>query len=399
MEALKSSDTPKPGALSGVRSQEGTNVAPRAKGISAMQLTDARARYIATVAQRIPRTPEGHLAAILRTDIIPPDITPVPTQSGGLPALLEEAYVPLNYDEGFPALPNGRPVWFRLEHEPAEMFAAFEVYTDLIDVGPRHIASLLENKELQALLGDSLTLDTLRNAYYMYFWKDRALAHDLFQDAAYRHIRIRRALSTEDKSYQLATKMLNKLETVFDKDDFWEIIENDPALALSYLEKLTRIQRISAGMPAAAPQGEGEGGSTSFEMIMRRVQQDATGGGARGLGSDPGVHGESMGFGGRAPGSMVDESGRLIADNAQFMRGALHDPKTSKMMQEVIIRMTESRGATKQPRWASRVGTERDPNEPDAESGSDINQVPSEFQGLVGRSDGGSNPGDGSSEP
>lgn len=322
---------------------------------------------MAALHNRIPRTPEGHLAAILRTDVISPLL-----ESDMNPQLPEDAYVPLNYDEGFPALPDGRPIWFKLEYESPDAFLAFQAYVDAGDAGPRYLADLLENAELRNLLGDELNLPALRNMYYMYYWKDRSASHDLFQDAAYRHIRIRRSLSTEDKSHVLATKILNKLETIFDGKDFWSIIQNDPALALSYLEKLTKIQRITSGLPAMAPAGSGsEGGttSTSFEMIMRKTLEES---------------GESIGGeGAGGTGSVIDERGRVISTNQEFMRGALRDPKTSKMMQEVVIRMTESLGATKKPRWSGRVDREEEDGDGGDEAPVEQNILPTELQGLV----------------
>lgn len=337
---------PVQGALQSVRNQE------RSGGISVRELTDPRARLAAGMHIKLPRTPGGHLAAMLRMDLLPPEEI---TEASIVP---QDAYTMINHDEGFPALPDGRPLWFKLDCEPEDLFAAFGVYVDLIDSGPRHIAQLLESTELKSLMNGSLTMDTLRNAYYMYYWKDRALAHDMFQDAAYRHIRVRRALSTEDKSHVLASKMLAKLETIFEKSNFWDIIENDPAVALQYLEKLTRIQRISAGLPAAAPGGEVSEEGSSFEMIMRRVQENN---------SPVAEAGSNV---------LIDESGRLVSDNKGFMQGALHDPKTSKMMQEVIIRMTQGAGATKTPRWAARVAKDED-EEVSPQS------VPVEFRGLI----------------
>lgn len=302
-------------------------------------LIDPRAELIAYLHRRMPRTQLGQIAGLLRPDML--DATQKPEDYRDISAFPEEAFVEFTFEEGFPALPDGRPIWFKLDYEPPALFAAFELYVDLIQSGPRHVAQLLESSELQAMLGDDLNLDYLRDAYHMYYWKDRARAHDQFQEAAYRHIRMRRALSTEDSAYIKASKMLQRVERVFESDDFWKQLEYDPKVALDYFKELLKIKRISAGLPASAPQGEDGGQVSTFEMIMRRVQEE-TRANSRNENED-------------SIGTTIDADGRVIPREDTFFRGALGDPQTAKMMQEVIIRMTQQGGATKQPRWAGRV--------------------------------------------
>jgi hypothetical protein len=181
----------------------------------------------------------------------------------------------------------------------------------------------------------------------MYYWKDRARAYDTFQEAAYRHIRTRRALATEDHAYLKSSAYLEKVEGVFENPEFWKQLEYDPKVALDFFKELLKIKRISAGMPAAAPMGE-EGSSSTFEMIMRKVQEETR----SGLALNGGAGDEDGGEGGLT----LDSSGRVInRPGAEFMRAVLESPDSAKSMQEVIIRMTQQNGATKQPRWAGKA--------------------------------------------
>src|SRR6185437_1996462 len=49
--------------------------------------------------------------------------------------VLEMAYTPLEYDQGFPQLPDGRPFWEQMEFEPDDAFTAFQAYVAQGTVG------------------------------------------------------------------------------------------------------------------------------------------------------------------------------------------------------------------------------------------------------------------------
>lgn len=373
-QSLQHPTVPTTQSAQGVRSQ--------GNGVQLHQLTDPRARYIAVMHRYMPRMMDGYPAMFIRADHLPeqikiPDAPALQQLRPGTVQSLPEiqaACVSLGYDDGFPSLPDGRPIWFRMEHEPQELHTAFERYVELGTMGPRYIASLLDDQELSQLPGLNLNVETLRNAYHMYYWKDRATAHDIFQEAAYRHIRTRRALSSEDKSYLLATRMLERLETIFNSKELWDQIQHDPAVALNYLEKLVKIQRVAAGLPATAPQGEeSQAAPTSFEMIMRRVAETVAPGDSPA--SAPGAQQTSI----------IDENGRVVLTNSEFVRGALNDPASARHFQELIIRMAQNGGATKQPRWAGKVAERGDGGSGDGDGdGEDlnVNEIPSEFRNL-----------------
>jgi len=72
--------------------------------------------------------------------------------------LIRLAYVPLDYRENFPTLPNsGQPFWAQLDFEPTEAFKAFEAYLKQgTDEGARRLFALACIPSIQALTGASL---------------------------------------------------------------------------------------------------------------------------------------------------------------------------------------------------------------------------------------------------
>lgn len=293
-----------------------------------------RAHVIRGAARFLPHTQEGLPAGFFRADMIPPEVTAAEAK---LPSTTDAAFVPLNYQEGFPALPDGRPFWHKLDYEPPIAFAAFELYTELAKTGPRHLALLLGSVELQRLYGESLNMALLQELHSLYYWKERSRAYDLYQEAAYRHIRTRRAQSMEDYHYIQSESLLQKVMSALNSAETFEAMKHDPSLLLSAMEKLVKIQRVSVGLPATAPAESlkgGDGATSNFEMILRQVAQRNV---------SPETNSQN---------TTVDEAGRVIPTTDNLLRGALNDPQSAKQLQEIIIRMSTSHGATKQPRWA-----------------------------------------------
>lgn len=311
-----------------------------------------RAQIIARVGRYLPHTQEGLPAGFYRADLIPSEL---PASHANLPAVTDAAFTPLNHQEGFPALPDGRPFWHKLDYESPAAFAAFESYVNLGNDGPRYIAALLQSPELQRLFGTQLDLDYLQELHALYYWKDRAHAYDLFREAAYRHIRMRRAQSMENYHYEQSSTLLKRVFEALSTDETFEAMKHDPKLLLDAMEKLIKVQRVSVGMPANAPAESMKGAEsnpTTFEMLLRQVTQKDT---------STGTNSKS---------TTLDEQGRVIPTTDNLLRGALNDPKTANMLQEVIIRVSTSQGATKKPRWAdtySRDGEEGSDPDPDSD--------------------------------
>lgn len=304
----------------------------------------SRAQIIAGAGRYLPRTEEGIPAGFYRADLVPYELPP---SQAALPSSTEAAFTPLNHQEGFPALPDGRPFWHKLDYESPGAFAAFEVYVNAANSGPRYLAALLHSPELQRLYGDALSLDLLQEMHVLYYWKDRARAFDLFQEAAYRHLRTRRAQKMEDYHFLQSEALLQKVFQALSTEDTFEVMRHEPKLLLEAMDKLIKVQRVSAGLPTTAPGSSVKGSEevpTSFEMVMRQVTQKNV---------DPSTNSNS---------ATVDERGRIVPTTDNLLRGALNDPDSARLLQEVIIRVSRNAGATKKPRWAT------DPDSPDPDA-------------------------------
>lgn len=332
--------------------------APLSTTATSPSSTSTRAMTLAAAARFIPCTAEGLPAGFYRADLVADDL---PAAAARLPSATEAAFVPLNYQEGFPALPDGRPFWNKLDYEPPAAFAAFELYVALAANGPRYVAALLQSPELQRLYGDSLTSPLLQEMHTLYYWKERARAADLYQEATNRHIRTRRAQNMQDYHFTQSDTLLRKVMDQLNTEETFDAMKHDPQVLLSAMEKLVKIQRVSVGLPSAAPlPAATQETPFSFEMVMRQmIQQEAN------LARTEGTNSLN---------TTIDQDGRVVSSTDNLLRGALHSPDTSKLMQELIIKMSIKNGATKQPRWANSVNPDPDPD-------LDSDHVPDETSG------------------
>src|SRR5690606_680790 len=106
---------------------------------------------------------------------------------------LKAAFIPLNFDEGFPTLPDGRPFWEKLEYEPSQYHEAFQAYIQMPQVsnGVRSLNDLAEVMVTNGLLdleGYNYSMFTLKFKVIsqIYLWHLRARAFDLYRIAAHK---------------------------------------------------------------------------------------------------------------------------------------------------------------------------------------------------------------------
>lgn len=205
--------------------------------------------------------------------------TSFPPASGGAPAgmevttnsalqeiygLLDAATVPLSYDEGYPVLPNGQPFWGRLEFESPEAYSAFTTYLNL--GGARQLSSLV-----------AYDIGTLNEYFYQYYWGFRVKAFDLYRVAHHQKLKLERMLSAENKHFEVAGRMLQKIEAYLEST----VLDDDtmtPDKAILILEKLVKIQRVSVGLPANGESKETDGSKRQvapLQVIMQQVSQNS----------------------------------------------------------------------------------------------------------------------------
>lgn len=154
-----------------------------------------------------------------------------------LQSMLDAASVQLIYDEGFPTIPSGTPYWSRLDAEPSLAFEAFFSYLEMGGARQLHLLSAHPIGDLKAW-------------FHIYGWTHRVKAFDLFKIANAQKIRLQRMLSTEDDHYFMAERILKQVDAHIkaNAEDLLGALSLPEAVSI--LEKLVKVQRISAGLLA-----------------------------------------------------------------------------------------------------------------------------------------------------
>lgn len=255
---------------------------------------------------------------------VPVTTNGVPYRIAGFPAKsLASAFVPLHYDEGFPAFDSGQAFWQRLSYEPPDAYLAFERYLQLsfggeandtnaaAASGTRALSSLVLLMQPQLSDEQLLSLTNKYQEYYhVYYWGLRARAYDLFRVTQYRQQQEIRALETQDDHYIQSRKLRSRLTEYMDsEEDFWDLMT--PKVAIDMFKQLTTLERISAGVPAAGPAVDSDARGQTFEVAFRTTAQKHAG--------------ESL------RGDILNEDG-VVLDKA------LEDPATIEILQELIIK-------------------------------------------------------------
>ena len=255
--------------------------------------------------------------------VLPLETEPQTYRIAGFPAKsLKGAFVPLQFDEGFPAFNDGNPFWARLEFEPLEAFEAFQKYTQMQQgtaasetdedydgseaSGLRSISSLVSvlhpNGEVLVLL------DMYQTYYHLYYWGLRAHAYDLFRVAQHHKSQELRAVESQDEHYIMARRLRHKLMKYFDnEEDFWDLMT--PKVGIDMLKTLIGLERISAGLPAAGPSTAERETGKPFEVILKSVAN----------------------VGRLTASATINEEGEVLDK-------ALKDPAATEVLQELIIR-------------------------------------------------------------
>lgn len=330
-----------------------------------------RARMIKRASERIPVTAEDLPIGFYRCDLLPfeqPSFEEqMPTEGISDEELLAQAqlrevqslsaaFTELIYDQGFPTLASGEPFWHKLDFEPGLAYAAFQIYLDMDETGARDLSEIARNTELINILTQqrdgeapphSQVLSIITEYSILYYWRHRSRAHDLFKEAAYRHQRIKRAMSAEDYHYRLSEKLLKQVETYLGTEDFAKGLT--PKTAMEALTRLVAIQRVSVGLPAAGPLPSKEAPeSTQFEMILRQLgMQNVTSG--RGQGTTG--------------------SNRM---KSKALENILEDPANARQMQELIIRVTTQNFDPVDPNLRDNGPPRRHREQPSAENIQDV---------------------------
>lgn len=241
------------------------------------------------------------------------------------PHLLEVAYLPLSYAEGFPTLGGGTPLWTKLDFEPMLAFKYFEVYLRQVKCGARQLFLLQKEVQENPAVHHSQKVSTsqLQNWFILYHWNARAKAFDLFNEALQKRLQNQRAWDTQDFHFLTAQRLTQRALSFLDSQEAVETLTSKAAIDL--LKLATQLQRVSAGLPAAGPPGVskdgGPGQSNSLEVILRQIAH-------RDHGGDP-----------------TAETLATVNEDDVVLEQALSSPETAALAQELIIRLnTEQAG-------------------------------------------------------
>lgn len=199
---------------------------------------------------------------IYRADLIDHHLLCQPAEgSDFIQEALDAAIVHLDYYQGFPTFRDGTPMWGQMGHEPREAFEAFMVYLDLD--GARTLTNVM-----------GYSLDRLNDWYYLYFWSSRAKACDMFRAAHHARQREQRIFKTENTHYLEAERLFTRISNALESIAAEEWAEMGPSDLITSLEKVAKLQRLSAGL-ATTGGAETRPGNMSVELTMRQIAQDS----------------------------------------------------------------------------------------------------------------------------
>lgn len=240
------------------------------------------------------------------------------------PKMLEKAYQPLHYPEGYPVQANGMPFWACLPFEPPHANELFEVYLGLEEeYGLRQLHMVPKGAVENQVNGYSVSnvpdLEKITEYFHLYYWKWRSQAFDMFSTAVRQRKRARKALAIEETQAEKSEYMLKRLfEEYFENDEFWETLT--PQAAVKMLETLWRTQRLAAGLSVTGPTGgKGETSATqisSVEVQLRTIAER----------------------GGHSPDTTLSNDEALRIEEA-FRSEVLANPEALQHAQELIVRI------------------------------------------------------------
>ncbi len=181
------------------------------------------------------------------------------TSTYDVQAHIDGAIVRLDYHEGHPSI-GGRPFWQQMAVEPEAAHDAFQAYLTL--GGARKLTDLM-----------AYPIDDVREWFHTYYWAIRVKSFDLYRVVNGQRLKLQRMLQTEDTQYNRSTKLLDRIDKAFDDmdDEAWAKIEPDRLVMM--MEKLSKIQRLSAGLSAnGGDDTAAKAAPTSIQITQQVVQ-------------------------------------------------------------------------------------------------------------------------------
>jgi hypothetical protein len=284
----------------------------------------AKALVMKDLNRRIPINDFGLPEFIYRADLIPGNLSLMPTEEQADHTAI--AKTTLDYSQGYPVQENAEPFWGQLQNEPMEAYRAFKQYLDLPRPSEKEVAAapVRQLHLLRTIV--SMSTEELISCCHLYYWISRAQAYDLFVTASHAKRKEIRIMDVEEQHYELSKKYIAFADAVLE-----QMFETDletgrpqqefkPKEVIELMKLMMQMQRVSSG---ATPFGSSVPSSkdpnslppnASLEVILRTIASKA-------------------GLAGSAKG-----------DSDQELLLALEsDPDTMKMAQELIIRVDKNK--------------------------------------------------------
>jgi hypothetical protein len=228
-------------------------------------LVASRSELLAILTANIPRNEYSLPTMIYRPDLLDHTMFQDVDESkfDQLLEFLAAATIPLAYYEGYPALPDGSPLWAQFEEwESREDYALFEKYSML--PGARQLALLtgLPTKQSHEL-------------FHNYYWGIRAQASDAFAVAHAQRMREQRIIKTDDKHFLEAEKLLTKVLS-YAQEINWESLKEEPDKYMNVVTKIVAMQRQALGISLQHTRDVGNKAAQPIELTMQSLTQRTT---------------------------------------------------------------------------------------------------------------------------
>lgn len=280
-----------------------------AKNAGELVVKHTKSETLKTLYNTLSLNDMGLPTFIYSADLIPHDLYAYTPEERN--AILQAASIPLNYNEGYPTLPDGETFWSKLSFEPELQYQLFVKYCQLPELNPEAPVRDFSS------FGDSMKISAAQLIEYanIFCWRFRAKAYDLFQVATHRKSKEQKARNVEQEHYKIANEFLNEstktLKVMMANPEDYGVKMRD---VVNLMSKMMDIQRLSTNLGTSSGSGAGKSGeddvpkNASLEVTLRTVARNS--------------------------GEMAK-----VIDNNTSIDSLLDDPEALAMAQELIIKM------------------------------------------------------------
>jgi hypothetical protein len=218
-----------------------------------------------------PTDSNGFLQVLYDPSMLPHDLDSkaLHTQEKHLTA----ASIPLTMIEGYHAFSHTKPIWTQLPHEPKSYFETFRSYLLSADRNLEHTADTFEFD------APGFSRYTLREAYILFYWPQRARSYDILKPVAAAKLRDQRILLAEDAHFTLSNGILKQLQEEIqerenDDEDGRPWAGLKASELISALTSMVQLQRVSLELPSHGPKLKETGFSAApFASVERGIRE------------------------------------------------------------------------------------------------------------------------------